>query len=112
MTEEYRRRHVRFPLELPVRYCLSESPSEIREGRTQYLGDSGLMLVTTDPLPTGSAVTLWLGCTDRELRLEGEVVWSQPVDPSRAQIGVKFVPFPGHGFASDIFMREFSEKIE
>lgn len=112
MTAEYRRRHARFPLELAVRYCLSDSPGQILEGRTQYLGDSGLMLVASDPPPRGSAVTLWLVCTDGELRLEGEVVWTQRLDPAQAHIGIKFVPFPGHGFASDIFMREFSEKME
>lgn len=107
MTDESRRRHVRFTLELPVRYCLPGRPSQILEGSTQYISDSGLMLVTADPLPRGSAVTLWLLCIDREWRLEGEVRWSKRLDRARVQSGIQFVPFPGLGFASKLFMRAF-----
>ncbi len=68
-----RRRHVRIPLTVPVRFQLPDNPDRIFEGRTQNLSDFGLMLVAGDPLPPGSTVSLQLLLRDTEVPLEGEV---------------------------------------
>lgn len=107
MNTETRRRHVRLPIELPVRFHFSDAPRNSVEGKTRNLSDSGLMLLTTEPLQPGVSVTMKLSCSDREIPLSGQVVWSQPLAATRAHTGIQFHPFPGEGFASRIFMREF-----
>ncbi len=104
-----RRRHVRLPLKMPVRFHLEESPERDFRGRTQNMSDSGLMLVAGHSLPPGSAVSLRLLCSDREVTLEGDVVWSRPCKPHRAENGIQFRSPVDHGFAIQLFIREFLE---
>lgn len=107
MHTETRRRHVRLPLELPVKFHCPDAPPNSVEGKTRNLSDSGLMLVATEPLPPGASITLQMVCSDRKVPLSGHVVWSRRLSDQRAQTGIQFQPFPGDGFASQVFMREF-----
>lgn len=102
-----RRRHVRLPLTVPVRFQLPDHPDRSFAGRTQNLSDSGLMLVAGDPLPPDSTVSLALLFRDTEVPLEGEVVWSRRLDHSVAQTGIQFRFPPDQGFATQLFMRQF-----
>ena len=110
MTTESRRRHVRLLIELPVRFHFADAPHDSVEGKTRNLSDSGLMLVATEPLSPGASLTLQLLCSDQEVSLSGEVIWSQRVAAHRAQSGIQFHPLPGNGFATQVFMREFLKK--
>ena len=115
MDEEHggypgRRRHVRLPLKMAVRFHLAESPERDFKGRTQNISDSGLMLVSGHSLPPGSAVTLRLLCSDREVRLEGNVIWSRPIKPHRAESGIQFRSPVEQGFATQLFSSEFLER--
>ena len=105
--ENNRRRHVRLPVSVPVRFHLPDHPDRSFAGRTQNLSDSGLMLVAGDPLPPDSTVSLALLFRDAEVPLEGEVVWSRRLDPSMAQSGIQFRVPPDQGFATQLFMRQF-----
>lgn len=102
-----RRRHLRLPLPIPVRFHLPDHQDRIFAGRTQNLSDSGLMLVAGDPLPPGSTISLELLFKDTEVSLEGEVIWSRRSDPSVAQSGIQFRFPPDQGFANQLFMRYF-----
>ncbi len=77
------------------------------EGQTQDISDSGIQLVAGAPIPPGSAVSLQLLCSDREVRMKGEVIWSRRLGPSKAQSGIQFRPPPDPGFAIQLFIREF-----
>jgi c-di-GMP-binding flagellar brake protein YcgR len=107
MTIQHRRRHVRLPIELPVKFHCLEGQSDSVEGKTRNLSDSGLMLLAKEPLPPGTSVRLRLFCSDRDVPLSGQVVWSRQLPDHRAQTGIQFHPFPGDGFASRLFIREF-----
>lgn len=107
MNTETRRRHVRLLIELPVKFHFADAPRDSVEGKTRNLSDSGLMLMATEPLPPGASLTLQLLCSDREVTLSGEVIWSQRLAAHRAQSGIQFHPLPGNGFATQVFMREF-----
>lgn len=102
-----RRRHVRLPLRISVKFHLLGSPEHMCKGTTQNLSDSGLMLVAPDPLPPGSAITLQLLCSDREIPMEGEVIWSRQHEPRRAQSGIQFRCPPDQGFSTQLFVREY-----
>lgn len=106
-----RRRHVRLPLRISVKFHLLEYPEHIFKGTTQNLSDSGLMLLARDPLPPGSAITLQLLCSDREIPMEGEVIWSRQCEPRRAQSGIQFRCPPDQGFSTQLFVREYFRQL-
>jgi hypothetical protein len=62
-------RKVRF---LPVRYGLA-GPSEI--GRTGNLSETGMFVITDNPLSSGKQLELLLDLSDRRISLRGEVIW-------------------------------------
>lgn len=79
----------------------------VLSGMTKNLSDSGLLLETPESLHPGTVVALELLCSDREVPLQGRVIWSRPVGTDRTESGIQFTPPPGIGFAVEIFSREF-----
>lgn len=108
MIVDCRRRHLRLPLDLPVTFEHLDGSGHVQGGKLENLSDAGLMLVAAEPLLPGSSLTLSIMSSDGEVSVTGKVVWSRHVGPDHAQSGILLQPFPGNGFARQLFIQEFA----
>ncbi len=71
-VHEDRRKSVRVPSKLRLAF---ETYGELRECLMSNLSRGGLFIVTTDPLPLGSVLKIWISIAEsgQEIEVEGEV---------------------------------------
>ena len=110
--EADRRRHPRFPAELPVRCLIREHGQTIREvvGRTGNIGLAGILLWLPEMLVPGTVFHLQLGLPEGTVTIQGTVVWQvgEAVDP----IIPHGVQLPDLGEDADFLRyRGFLEKV-
>ncbi len=73
----YRRRYVRVPVELPVRYA-RDGETEQKSGSSSDLGGGGIRLSSDEDLPLGTVLMLYFPVpgVDRDMVVKGRIVLS------------------------------------
>jgi len=86
------RRFPRYPIQLPVRYCVQgPTPPRVGVGWTHTLGEGGAGVELGEQLAPGTPLTVLLAKDQRPLELHAEVLWTG--EPLEADGGIL------HGFA-------------
>jgi Tfp pilus assembly protein PilZ len=104
-TDVPRRRHLRLPVSVPVRYRIANSASFI-ESAISEIGVGGALLVTTEPLPIDTEITLEVvppGAAG-SIEIAGRVSYHVPSGGS----GLRFVSRDGDG---DRRLRELIRRL-
>lgn len=103
-----KRRHIRFPVEMPVHVIPAPSllASKEQRGMVLNLSAGGLMFDAPGPIRAGSRVRLILDTTQGPVTLEGRIVWVRHVKDG-VHHGVEFVDEQSRGFATGLFSSEY-----
>lgn len=105
MSEQVRRRFVRFPVAVPV-VGRAEQLAELElRGIVRVISEGGLMAEFPVQIQQGSSLSLTLQASEGPLPVEGRVVWVDPPG-ERIRHGVAFPDPKGYAFAIQLFLAE------
>lgn len=89
------RRHLRFPLRMPVLCGNLAVPGLRTFGNTQNVSRGGILLEAPEPLVPGTRTRLLLVAGDKNVRAEAMVAWMTESTPCR--MGMRFTTWSGTG---------------
>lgn len=78
--ESDRRGEVRLPLNLPVTCQRHDQAGPPLHGQTGDISRDGLLLLLPDVLPPGTELEVTLHTPSQQLRIEGKIVWTEPLE--------------------------------
>ena len=87
-----RRQFVRLDIRQKVSYKIIGT-KKLGQSLTKNISGGGIRFLAEHPLEPGTELEVALRVPDREepVRFIGQVVWSHPPQPSRPEVGVKFI---------------------